>query len=59
MSRKGKHIPPEFVITGSDPRRVRAVQQLRRSSASGAHDSTPRRTRTRGAARRAAIRQGY
>lgn len=56
MSKRAKqHRPPEFT-TDSDPRAVRAVQQLRRSGAAGPHgDRRTRRVRRRGAAQRAAI----
>lgn len=37
--------------------RVQQVQNLRRSGAAGGHDSRPRRTRTRAASKRAALRE--
>lgn len=36
---------------------LRAIQERRRSAASGSHDSRPRRARTRATARLAAIRE--
>lgn len=54
---KRKHVAPEFT-TGRNPRRVAAVQQRRQSNAAGAHNSTPRRFRTRAAAKRTAIQEG-
>lgn len=40
---------------GQDPQRVTRVQDLRRSSAAGAQDHSPRRQRSRSASRNAAI----
>ena len=52
MSKKRKPVTP---ATGANPERVQAVQQLRRSSAAGSHESGVRGKRTRGGAKRDAI----
>jgi hypothetical protein len=52
-----KHRPPEF-SHGGNSARVAKVQRLRGSGAAGSHgDRRTKRTRDRGSATRAAIRQ--
>lgn len=52
--------PKRFSFTESqNPQRVARVQNLRRSSAAGPQDHTPRRQRSRSAARTAAIKGSY
>lgn len=42
----------------ANPNRVRADQELRRSSAARGHDSRPHRQRSRAASRSAAVEEG-
>lgn len=44
---------------GANPQRIARVNELRRSNASGSHDSRPNRLRTRSTAKRAAIKESF